>query len=138
MGLDTRDWVLYRSIFTDEVDIDFSSYHGRPATHMRADAWVASARRLFSGFVATQHTMSNPIVEITGERAVCSMYMQAAHCVEPGDDAAWFTMGGYYRDTLVRSDGGWLLDGVTLNILWLRGDRSVMSTAAQRGAAATQ
>lgn len=136
LGLDTRNWPLYRSIFTDEIDADFSSYHGRPAVHMRADDWVASARKLFAGFAATQHTMSNPIVEVDGDRAVCTMYMQAVHSVEPGDDAAWFTMAGYYSDTLVRSGGGWLLDGVTLNILWLRGDRSIMKTAAVRGAAA--
>jgi hypothetical protein len=128
-ALDNRDWVLYRSIFADEVDFDFSTYHGRPAVRMRADDLVASAEKLFAGFSATQHTMSNPIVEIDGESARCSMYIQAAHSVDPDPEAPWFTMGGHYEDHLIRHDGGWLLDGVCMKLRWTRGDKNIMRTA---------
>ena len=39
-GIDTRDWALYRSIFSDEIEVDFSSYDGNPARRIRADDWV--------------------------------------------------------------------------------------------------
>ncbi len=136
-GIDTRDWTRYRSIFAPEVAIDFTSYNPtRPPVIMSADAWVASVRPLFMGLAATQHTMSNPIVEVDPDRAVCTMYMQAAHALDHGNDDAWFTIGGYYRDTLVRTPGGWRIDGVTLTVLWRRGDESIMVAAAKRGAAA--
>jgi SnoaL-like domain len=134
-GIDTRDWARYRSIFAPLVSIDFTSYNlERPAAVMPAEAWVASVRPLFTGLAATQHSMSNPLVEIDLDRAVCTMYMQAAHALEPGNDDAWFTIGGYYRDTLLRTPDGWRIDGVTLTVLWRRGDDSIMATAARRGA----
>ena len=52
LGIDTRDWTLYRSIFTDEITMDFSSYSGAPAATMTADAWVAQCKPLFEGLDA--------------------------------------------------------------------------------------
>lgn len=128
-ALDNRDWAMYRSIFADEVNFDFSTYHGRPAVRMRADDLVASAAELFAGFSATQHTMSKPIVEIDGDSARCSMYIQAAHSVDPDPEAPWFIMGGHYEDHLIRHNHGWLLDGVCMNLRWTRGDKNVMRAA---------
>ena len=132
-GIDTRDWVLYRSIFADEIDIDFSSYNGRPSQRMRADDWVAGVIPLFSGLDATQHTMTNPLVRIDGNTAVCRMYMQATHGLDHGNDDAWFTIGGYYTDRLARVGNGWIVAAVTLTVLWRRGDAAIMATAARRG-----
>lgn len=131
-ALDNRDWAMYRSIFADYVDFDFSTYHGKPTVRMRADQLVSSAETLFAGFSATQHTMSNPIVEIDGDSARCNMYIQAAHSIDPDPEAPWFIMGGHYEDHLIRRNGGWLLDGVTMKLRWTRGDRNIMRTAVAR------
>jgi hypothetical protein len=133
-GVDTRDWVLYRSIFADQVDIDFSSYNGRPAARTTADDWVARARRLFSGLAATQHSMTNPTVTLNGDRATCVMYMRAEHVLTQDDPDAWFTIGGYYTDQLVRAGEGWLLTGVTLTVWWRRGRPQIMEDAVKLGA----
>ena len=37
VGIDTKDFALYRSIFADEVSIDFSSYNGGAASVMNGD-----------------------------------------------------------------------------------------------------
>lgn len=132
-GIDTRDWDLYRSIFADTVDIDFSSYSGRPASSMAADDWVAGVQPLFSGLDATQHSMSNPRVEVDGERATLDMYMQAEHFLDHGDPDSWFTIGGFYRDRAVRTAEGWRLAAVTLTVFWRRGDYAVMERAVARG-----
>jgi hypothetical protein len=134
-GIDTRDWRRYRAIFTDEVDFDYSSYHGRPATTMRADDWVATVRLLFDGLDATQHSMSNPIVDLDpdGDGARCRVYMQAAHFLDDGrGDEPEFTIGGYYDDHLVRTDDGWRIDAVTLTVWWRRGNDDIMRRARER------
>jgi hypothetical protein len=136
LGIDTRDWAMYRSVFADQVDTDFSSYNGRPPSHLRADDWVASVRPVFTGLAATQHVMTNPIVVIDGRRATCRMYMQAEHVLDATPDAPWFTIGGFYTDHLRRDTDHWVIDAVTLTVLWRRGDESIMKTAAIRGTAA--
>ena len=137
-GVDTRDWALYRSIFADEVAIDFSSYDGQLAAGvMSADRWVARVRPLFTGLAATQHTMTNPIVELDDDakHARCRMYMQAAHALDHGDDDAWFTIGGYYDDRLCREGPGhpWRIEAVRLTVLWRRGRAAIMALATARG-----
>jgi hypothetical protein len=135
LGIDTRDWAMYRAILDDVIAVDFSSYDGQPAVTMPADAWVERLRPQFAGLAATQHAMFNPIVDVTGDTATCVMSMRADHALEHGDDDAWFTIGGYYRDGFVRRAGGWRVSSVTLVVLWRRGDPAIMASAAARGAA---
>jgi len=88
------------------------------------------------GLAATQHTMTNPLAVIDGDSATCRMYMQAHHVYEPDKDNSWFTLGGFYDDSLVRSDlspTGWLLTGVKLTVLWRKGDHSIMALAREKG-----
>lgn len=133
-GIDTRDWHLYRGIFTDEIRMDFTSYNGNPPSDMRADDWVDGVKVLFTGLDATQHSMSNPLVEVDGDTARCRMYMQAEHffITDQGDNS--YVLGGYYDDRLVRTDAGWKICAVTLNVLWHRGNRHIMTLATEVGA----
>jgi hypothetical protein len=49
------------------------------------------------------------------------------------DPTSFFTVGGYYDDTLIRVDGGWLLTGVRLTVTWRAGDPSIMELARAAG-----
>jgi hypothetical protein len=130
LGIDTRDWPLYRSIFTDEIAIDFSSYNNQPGARISADVWVQRLQRQFTRLKATQHTMSNPMVDfVDADHARCRMYMQAHHVLDPNDDTSWYTIGGYYDDVLIREGDAWRIAAVTLNVLWQRGDASIMVKA---------
>ena len=137
-GLDRRDWALYRSIFTDKIEMDFRSVGIRPGTYPAED-WVRDAQRLFAGFSATQHTSTNHVHEVRGDGATCTSNMQAEHFVarEPGDGledgADRWTIGGYYTNELVRTAEGWKLNGVTLTVTWTRGNPEVPRIALKRG-----
>jgi len=140
-GIDDRDWGAHRSVFVgpdDEITFDYESYNDRPAIRMNADSWLDAVTPLFIGLDATQHTMSNPIVEIEpGDRAArCRVYMQAAHFLWAGDVAEpEFTIGGYYDDHLVLDEGGnWKIDAVKLTVWWRRGNEEIMELARQRSA----
>lgn len=135
-GIDTRDWELYRGIFAPEVQFDYESYHGRPATRMTPDAWIDAVTQLFMGLDATQHSMSNPLVDLgpNGTEARCRMYMQAAHFLTHDDITDEFTIGGYYDDHLVvgDTDGIWRIDAVKLTVWWRRGNADIMRLAHER------
>ncbi len=128
-GIDTRDWTLYRSIFANEIHMNFQSYNGNPAATMQADDWVAGCRRLFDNLDATQHSMTNPLVEVTGDTARCRMYMQAEHFLQNTSGNSDFALGGYYDDQLIRTVDGWKITAVTLNVFWSRGNRQIMELA---------
>ena len=136
LGLDSRDFELHRSIFTDRITMDFSSYNGGSAQTLSADDWIAGLRPLFVGLDATQHTMTNPIVDVDvwAESARCRMYMQALH-VFHDDPQPEFTIGGYYDDELVNTDDGWKITAVTLTVWWRRGNPAIMAAARERGLA---
>jgi SnoaL-like domain len=132
-GIDRRDWALYRSIFADDVAFDFSSYNGRAAQGIPADVWVAGVKPLFTGLAATQHSMTNPLAVIDGNVAAITMYMQAHHVLDPADPLSFFTIGGYYENTLLRNGDGWLLASVKLVVTWRAGDEAIMELARSAG-----
>jgi hypothetical protein len=133
-GVDRRDWALYRSLFTDTVAIDFSSFDPKlPPRVLPADDWVAGIVPLFTGLAATHHSMTNPLAEVDGDAAKITMYVQAHHVHDPVDPASWYTVGGYYDDDLVRVDDRWLLSGVRLTITWQAGEPAIMELARAAG-----
>jgi hypothetical protein len=134
-GIDTRDWDLYRSIFTDEIEVDFTSYDGRTGGILKADDWVERLKPLFSGLAATQHIMTNPIVTFDDQGAICRIYMQAEHFMDAYDGSTSYSIGGYYTNRLVFQDNRWLISSVILTVLWRRGDAQIMVKAIEKGTA---
>ena len=130
-GLDRGDWTLYRSIFTDEIEMDFRSV-GMAEGVFKADDWVRNARTLFAGFEATQHQSSNHVHDIRGDEATCISYMQAEHFIGKGEEERW-TIGGHYTNELVRTAEGWKIRKLTLTVTWSRGNADVARIALQRG-----
>lgn len=141
-GIDRRDWNGYREAFVAppaDIEFDYESYHGRPASRMGVDDWIAAVTPLFTGLDATQHSMSNPIVEMEpGDRSArCRVYMQAAHFLWrddleelTGSSDPEFTIGGYYDDHLVLGDDSlWRIDAVKLTVWWRRGNEAIMRLA---------
>lgn len=133
-GIDTRDWALYRSVFTDQIDVDYRSWRIESYGPMAADAWVARGTRLFPGFDATQHTLSNLRFEIDGDEATCHAYVRADHYLVNKFGGSMFTIGGMYADRLVRANGGWLICGKKLQVMWSQGNKHIMTLAAERAA----
>lgn len=133
-GIDRHDWKLYRSIFADQLTIDFSSWSGEPATRMNADDWVAGVRATLEPFDATQHVLTNFVIGIDGAEATCSCYMAAHHHLVTGDLREMHSIGGYYVHHLRRAAESWLIHGTQLNVSWEMGDRALFEQAALRSA----
>jgi hypothetical protein len=127
-AIDGRDWVAYRSVFADEITIDYSSYRPDSIGRMAADDWVARGTRLFPGLDATQHCLFNPRATIDVDGATCETYVRAEHVL----DGAFYTIGGHYTHRLRRDAEGWLINHVTLRVAWTQGDPALLDTARQR------
>jgi 3-phenylpropionate/cinnamic acid dioxygenase small subunit len=131
-GVDLRDFELYRSVFTDEIEVDYSSHRPGSIGRMRADDWVARAQRRFNTIDATQHAMSNPRVNIDGDTASCSMYVVAHHHHRHEGKADSYTLGGRYVNQLIRSNGGWRISRLALQVWWSEGNPALVGLPVDR------
>lgn len=137
-GIDRRDWARYRSVFTEEIDLDYSSYRPEHLGRWRADDWVARAQQVFPGLDASAHSITNARVEVAGDTARIAAYVRADHVIVEGGVTRVFTLCGRYEDGLVRGadGGGWLIAAKRLIVGWTEGDPGVMQLARDRVAMA--
>ncbi|MCH2421835.1 MAG: nuclear transport factor 2 family protein [Acidimicrobiales bacterium] len=100
-AVDRRDWEQYRSIFTADAEIDYTSAGGIAGTVDEVVEFLSTSLELFE---MTQHLVSNIDLEVNGDSAtVTAMFNNPMRL--PGGDT-WFT-GGWYHHDLVRTPDGW-------------------------------
>ena len=120
-GVDSRDWTLFRSIFTDEIEVWLGSASAGEAALRRvnADKFTERVSRIISRFAVTQHLLSNHRIAVKGNEATCVVYMQARHFPrqEEANQAVW-DIGGYYTHYLARTAAGWKIAKYTLTVTW--------------------
>jgi hypothetical protein len=140
-GIDHRDWELYRAVFTDVCEFDFSSWSGAPAAVMPTDDWVAAARKVNGNFDATQHVMSNHLVEfVDNDTAIGTNEVQAQHWFSAPTmsgfgrpaKSAWCLLGGHFKNRYVRDGAGWRISYCQLTVRWRMGDERIFALARDR------
>ena len=100
-AVDRRDWDLYRTVFTSDAEIDYTSAGGIAGT---VDEGVEFLGVACSGFEMTQHLVSNVEASIEGDTARVTAMFNNPMRLTGGD--IWFT-GGWYHHDLVRTADGW-------------------------------
>ena len=66
VAVDTKDWTAYRSVFTEDAVIDYTSSGGIRGDLETVIAWVSTALTLFP---ITQHLTTNLQLSIDGDTA---------------------------------------------------------------------
>ncbi|WP_234783729.1 nuclear transport factor 2 family protein [Mycolicibacterium celeriflavum] len=101
-AVDTKDWELYRSVFTDDAVIDYSSAGAVVGSRDEVVDWFTTN---FGVIPWSMHYITNIEAEIHGDAAkVRAMFynpMQLPGMTEPS------SCGGYYYHELVRTSDGW-------------------------------
>lgn len=101
-SVDTRDWDLYRSVFTADAHIDYTTAGGIAGTVDEVATWLSNTMEMFS---ATQHLVSNEMVSIDGDTAtVRAMFYNPMRFA---NDGPFFHCGGWYNHDLIRTADGW-------------------------------
>ena len=106
-AVDTKDWALYRSVFTADAEIDYSTAGG-PAGSL--EEVVSRLAPMLDLFARTQHYVSNIAVDLQGDQArVRAMFLNPMVVTEASDGRAakQFFCGGWYNHELVRAPDGW-------------------------------
>ena len=100
-AVDRRDWEQYRSIFTADAEIDYTSAGGIAGTVDEIVEFLSTSLEMFE---MTQHLVSNINLEVNGDSATVTAMFNNPMRITGGD--TWFT-GGWYHHDLVRTPDGW-------------------------------
>jgi 3-phenylpropionate/cinnamic acid dioxygenase small subunit len=104
-AVDTRDWELYRTVFTADAVIDYTSSGGIRGGLPEVITWLSESLAMFS---MSQHLVTNRDIRVTGDTATShsALYNAMGRTKRDGSLDLMF-VGGGYRDKLRRTDLGW-------------------------------
>lgn len=101
-GVDTHDWDLWKSVFTDDAVVDYSRSGVISGSRDEVAAFLADA---FAAIPWATHHITNVEIDLDGDAAhVRAMFFNPMQL--PGMDEPSST-GGYYHHEFVRTPHGW-------------------------------
>ena len=127
-GIDLRDADLLASALTENAVSDFGPAAAKagfeyPVLHGRATI-VGALSTSLSG-LDTSHSVSNPRASIDGDTARLDALVEAQH-LPRHDHSRHYMMKNRYDVKLVRQEGVWLIERVTVDNVWRSGDVAVL------------
>ena len=99
-GIDRKDWPLFRTVFTDDCELDY----GEIGTFTGVDAITEFMDQAHSMAGHTMHRLTNQVIAVDGDKAEARTYVDALIMLDANSGA---NAVGFYDDELVRGDGGW-------------------------------
>lgn len=101
-AVDTKDWELYRSVFTEDAHIDYSSAGAAVGSRDEVIAWLAHG---FATIPMSMHYITNVESDVDGDTAVVRALFY--NPMRPPGMTDMSYCGGYYHHQLVRTPDGW-------------------------------
>jgi len=103
-ALESKDWSLLASCFTEDALVDYSASGGIKGTREQATDFLAQTIPLFS---ATFFVTANPQLTIEGDTAAGRTHFQTTMVLGDRGAASYLVAAGYYLDRYRRTDAGW-------------------------------
>ena len=109
IGIDTKDYKLFRSIFYHDVEVSIvytpNFGTGNTVNIKGADNWVNYVDSEISKFRNTQHMLGNPMISYDGKVAIVRTDLRAIHYYANKPDVST-TFWGYYETHMI-NEGEW-------------------------------
>ena len=126
-ALDYKDWALFESLFTEEVDTDFTSY-GVPAQRVRReDVMQSYQHNLSREGLRTQHISSNFRITIDDDTAQCISNFLGQHFIQGFEGGDEFFLRGEYHDRLLRTKTGWKICALKFILFYTSGNPALLA-----------
>jgi 3-phenylpropionate/cinnamic acid dioxygenase small subunit len=100
-GIDRRDWPLFRTVFTDDCELDY----GEIGSWKGVDAVTEFMQHAHAMAGYTLHRLTNQAITVDGNKAAARTYIDAV--IMAGDNQAGVNAWGFYDDEIVRTGGEW-------------------------------
>ncbi|WP_281612584.1 nuclear transport factor 2 family protein [Flammeovirga sp. SubArs3] len=130
IATDNKDWNTIESIFSDQVELDYSSMNGNPKTTLTPRQIIDGWKTILPGFTSTHHQIGNFVTTIRNTKADVFCYGTATHFLEDEDGNIW-TVVGSYNFELERVKNEWKITLMQFNFKYQDGNTSLPSKAIE-------
>ena len=114
-AVDTKDWELYRSVFTPDAVIDYTSAGAIAGSRDEVADWLSAG---FATIPWSMHYITNIDAQVSGDAArVTAMFYNPMQLPGMADISC---CGGYYHHELVRTSDGWRSRELREDAVWFR------------------
>lgn len=100
-GIDRRDWALFRTVFTEDCELDY----GVIGAWKGVDAVTEFMEQVHAMAGHTMHRLSNQAITLDGDKAAARTYIDGL--IMSGDNTSGVNAIGFYDDEIVRTAQGW-------------------------------
>ena len=114
-AVDTKDWDLYRSVFTEDAHIDYSSAGAAVGTRDEVADWFAAN---FGVIPWTMHYITNVETEFGQDGDTATVRAMFYNPMQLPGMAEMSSCGGYYHHELVRTADGWRSRSLREDNVW--------------------
>ena len=104
---------IYRSIYTDDVDIRTANTGDDPFVAKGPNAWADVCRDALKDYTGTQHLIGTQLTEVNGDEAQMESYLNAWH---KNPDLTVYYFLGTYISKARRMPEGWRIYDMTLRL----------------------
>lgn len=112
-GVDTKDWELWKTVFTPDAKLDYSSAGAAVGTRDEVAVWLENS---MAPMPVIQHYVTNIEIDLDGDRAkVRALFYNPMHV--PGMTEMSFCGGCYHHD-VVRTPDGWKSERLVEESIW--------------------
>ncbi len=122
VACDTRDWDLFKEIFTTDAETDY----GGDYKFVNRQSFVNMVRSMLGGCGPTQHLLGNFRINMEKDRANSICSVRAFHAGTGDAEGKTFEMWGEYRDKIRRTKAGWRIVRRELAVTWVEGSAEVL------------
>jgi 3-phenylpropionate/cinnamic acid dioxygenase small subunit len=100
-GIDRRDWPLFRTVFTDDCQLDY----GEVGSWRGVDAVTEFMQQAHALAGHTMHRLTNQVITVDGDSAQARTNVDAL--IMLADNNSGVNAAGFYDDEFVRTEKGW-------------------------------
>jgi hypothetical protein len=127
-ALDNKNWAQFESLFTDEIDTDFTAW-GIPPQRIPKAYFVAmfSQQSFKRADLITQHLYTNFRISIENDTATCVCNFMGQHFIPNFEGGEEYCLRGEYTDGLVKTKDGWKINKLKYRQFYATGNAALLT-----------
>ena len=129
--IDRKRWSELRSLYAEEVDVDYTSLFGGQPQRQRGDDLMEGWRSALA-VISTHHLFGPVDVTVTagGASATAECHVRAWHHAKGAPGGEEWVVGGHYAFGLTRTGESWVIATMKLETLQQTGNLKLLEQVA--------